>query len=119
MMKLRKTDGILLVVLLALSFLPLCFYGSSSQQPMVEILVDGSLYGRYPLQPRRITVVSEYGENTVEITDHGVRVLQASCPNQWDVKQGEITAAGQCIVCLPNRLVIRLVGQASHDAISY
>ena len=40
----------------------------------------------------------------------GVRVEEADCPTQDCVHTGTITRAGQSIVCLPARIIIRLEG---------
>ena len=48
----------------------------------------------------------------------GVRVLESDCPTQDCVHTGQISKAGQSIVCLPARIVITLVGtSADYDAI--
>ena len=40
----------------------------------------------------------------------GVRVEESDCPTQDCVHTGTITRAGQSIVCLPARVIIRLEG---------
>ena len=48
----------------------------------------------------------------------GVRVLESDCPTQDCVHTGQISRAGQSIVCLPARIVITLVGtNADYDVI--
>ena len=46
--------------------------------------------------------------NTVEIKDGKVSVSEASCKNQICVKHSSISHSGESIVCLPNRLVVRI-----------
>ncbi len=48
--------------------------------------------------------------NTVRIKDGKVSVTEASCKNQVCVKHAAISAAGESIVCLPNRLVVSIEG---------
>ena len=43
----------------------------------------------------------------------GVRVRSSDCPSQDCVHTGTITRSGQSIVCLPARISIQLVGDAS------
>ena len=45
----------------------------------------------------------------------GVRVEHADCPTQDCVHTGIITRAGQSIVCLPARIIIRLEGGSEPD----
>lgn len=67
----------------------------------VEVSVDGS----YPLM--------------LELSENGVRVKETACPGEDCRHMGTITKAGQQIVCLPNRLVVALQGDAlSFDAIT-
>lgn len=47
---------------------------------------------------------------TVETADGGVRVCSSDCPTQDCVHTGTISRSGQSIVCLPGRMVIRLIG---------
>ena len=46
--------------------------------------------------------------NVVEIKDGKVSVTEASCKNQVCVRHGAISRTGESIVCLPNRLVVRI-----------
>ena len=46
----------------------------------------------------------------VSLSPEGVRVEEADCPTQDCVHTGTITRAGQSIVCLPARIIIRLEG---------
>ncbi|NMB46890.1 MAG: NusG domain II-containing protein [Firmicutes bacterium] len=59
------------------------------------------------------------GYNLIRVEQGRIRVLEASCPDKIDVKQGWIGRANQSIVCLPNRLVIRVLrdGPASESTI--
>ncbi len=57
--------------------------------------------------------------NVIEITEGGVRMKEADCPDQICVSRGLIQKSGQSIVCLPHRLVIRLeqLGDQELDAV--
>ncbi len=46
--------------------------------------------------------------NVVEIKGGEVKVTEASCKNRVCVKHGSISRTGETIVCLPNRLVVRI-----------
>ncbi len=69
-----------------------------------KIIFDNNLIGK------TIPIETEYGYNLIEIGDEKVRVIEADCPDQLDVKQGYISKVGEVIVCLPNRLVIEIKG---------
>lgn len=50
---------------------------------------------------------------TVAANGNGIRVDSSDCPTQDCVHTGVISKSGQSIVCLPGRMVIRLVGGAA------
>ena len=58
--------------------------------------------------------------NVVKISGGEVSVTEASCKNQVCVKHGSITHTGETIVCLPNRLVVRIVDPegGGYDAVT-
>ena len=48
--------------------------------------------------------------NTIQVEPGRIRVREAGCPDQVCVNQGYISDSTVPIVCLPNRLVIEIVG---------
>ena len=52
-------------------------------------------------------------KNKIEIKDCRVRMLEASCPNHLCIRQGWISLEGQSIVCLPNKVVVRIEGSGN------
>lgn len=52
---------------------------------------------------------------TVIVEDEAVWVESSGCPGQDCVHSGRIYTSGQVIVCLPNRVEIRLVGGVPSD----
>lgn len=82
-----------------------------SGQEVKKIIFDDSVIGKtIPLQ-------TEHGYNLIEIGDNEIRVLEADCPDKYDVKQGSISRIGETIVCLPNKLVIEIKGVDTVDGI--
>ena len=71
---------------------------------------DGVLQAEYPLAVNREFVVGGAYHNTVCIENGRVCILDADCPGQDCVKSGWQQESGRSIVCLPNRLELRLVG---------
>ena len=107
----KKGDLIVIAAVAALALLLLfCnrfFYGEV-KNGVVEITVDGKLYGSYSLQETQKLVIEDAdgGSNTVFIENGTVCVLDADCPDRLCVKQGCIHRNGQSVVCLPHGLVI-------------
>ena len=75
---------------------------------------------RLPLsEPGEYRISDGDSYNVIEITEGGVRMKEADCPDQICVSRGLIQKSGQSIVCLPHRLVIRLeqLGDQELDAV--
>ena len=129
----RKADIILFIVLvvigLAASAALTLSHGEASGSAKVIIESGGDLYARYPLNEDRTVVVPAPKQNSADapeadsdaepseqydyynvIVIHGgsVAVTEASCKNQVCVKHSAISRPGESIVCLPNRLVVRI-----------
>lgn len=88
----------------------------------VEVMMDGSMLGRYPLSEDRelLLQAADGGYNLLQIEDRSVRVLQADCPGLDCVHQGRISHTGETLICLPHRLEIRIKGkqEADYDAVA-
>jgi hypothetical protein len=48
--------------------------------------------------------------NLLEVKDGTIRMAEANCPSQTCVHAGTKSASGSLIVCLPNRVVVKLTG---------
>ena len=123
-----KCDKVIAFILIAasvLSYMAFSFFAFSETPEKVEIYLDGKLYGEYHLEEitteRIVKISSIYGKNILRITSDGAQMLEASCPDKKDVKDGKITKAGQVIICVPNRVLVKLVADKgdSIDKVTY
>ncbi|MBP2644685.1 MAG: NusG domain [Firmicutes bacterium] len=84
-----------------------------------EIYKDGNLVETVPLRNGYRQVIrlgdrdSEY--NIVEVQDGKVRIVEADCPDQLCVRMGWASAAPTEIVCLPNKVVVKVVSVQPAD----
>jgi hypothetical protein len=60
-----------------------------------------------------IPVEGPLGTTIVEVSQGRVRVLSSPCPEHICMNTGWISKTGQLIVCMPNRIVVRLVKKPS------
>ncbi|MCM1105804.1 MAG: NusG domain II-containing protein [Blautia sp.] len=77
----------------------------------VLVTVDGKDYGRYPLgedQTVEITDESSVVTNVLVIADGWADMQEAVCPDKLCVHQRAVSREGETIVCLPNRVVVRV-----------
>lgn len=117
-----KGDKYLIIIIIVASIVSLIFvknYASAYDKKHVKIQVDGKDYKTIYFDPKitgkKLAIETEFGYNLVEINEEKVRVIEADCPDQLDVKQGYISKPGEVIVCLPNRLVIEIIGEKEDD----
>ncbi|HHU06124.1 MAG TPA: NusG domain II-containing protein [Clostridiales bacterium] len=83
-----------------------------------EIYVDGRLM--YTLDLSKVTeeYTIELPHNTVLVGEGEISMLSADCPDQLCVRQGVIRNGIQPIICLPNRVEIRIVKDSGIDAVT-
>lgn len=94
----------------------------STKGAYVIISVDGTEQKRYALTEEIEEDIQGLEEGHVHLVIHnGVAdVTDASCPDQLCVSQTKVSKAGETIVCLPNRIVIKVVSdeEAPLDAVT-
>lgn len=84
----------------------------------VEVWSEGRLLYSLPLsEDRSVTVETAKGTNVVTVKNGQVAVTEASCPDKYCMDRGFCSGGGQ-IVCLPNRLVLKFVGEKAVDAVA-
>ncbi len=67
--------------------------------------------GPYTLTgPRKIEYAGPLGVTVVEIGPSAARIVSSPCRHQICVNTGWMHHAGEVAVCLPNRVILRLVG---------
>lgn len=128
---LTKADILLFLSLCAIGAGSLLYSGqslagdvaaASASARQVHITVANEDYGTYPLdQDDEITITRKAGDNQVciniiTIENGTVRMDQSNCKNQVCVQDGRIDTVGQQIICLPNRIVIEIIGDESEKA---
>ncbi len=111
---------ILVGSIIALLFLGLLFSGEKGTMALVE--VDGQEYGRYSLEEKEtktLAIRTEFGYNRIVIEDGKLWVSESDCPDGLEIRDGVIKNSGDMLVCLPNRLVIRILGRKDVDGLAY
>lgn len=110
----QKGDILAIVLVLALAvgtglfFLP---SAHASEEVMVQIWQDGAMVQELSLnEERSIEIAGDY-HNVVTIQDGKVSISESDCPGEDCVHSGWIRSVGRSIVCLPNKVEVRLVGK--------
>ncbi|MFH0826214.1 MAG: NusG domain II-containing protein [Pseudomonadota bacterium] len=87
----------------------------------VEVSSDNVLYGRYSLNKNRVVnVPGPLGETVLDIRDGTAFIRSSPCKNKQCVHMGRLDHKGGLLVCVPNRVVVRVGGESSDelDAVS-
>ena len=85
---------------------------------IAKIIVDGKTVRTVALDTAKNQTIDlglEYG-NIIEVRDGKVGIINADCPDKTCVKTGFISRSGQISVCVPSKLIIKIVGEGSYDA---
>jgi len=85
---------------------------------IAEIYVEGSLEHTVDLNKVTESYTIELPHNTILVEPGKIRMLSADCPDQVCVRQGVITNAAYPIICLPNKVEIRIIGASGIDAVT-
>ena len=81
-----------------------------------QIYRDGELLREVPLSVNQTFRIRGDYTNTVTVVDGKIAVTHSDCPNLDCVHMGWLKDGGN-IVCLPNRMEIRLGGDTAVDAV--
>ena len=117
-MKLKIGDLIVFAVVVFFILLSINF---SNKNPLkyVKIITPYKTL-IYPLKKDIIfTVKGKIGFLKIEIKNHKVRVLSSSCPNKICVKTGWLSTSNGYIACVPNGVLIKLIGATQKSNIDF
>lgn len=120
-MKKQINDWVLIIGVVALAvvagFSVKVSQAKSTKDAVAIVMVDGKAKGRYPL--------NENIEKKIEITDGSYNILkiengeaditEASCPDHICVDHRKVSKKDETIVCLPNKVVIKIENGAESE----
>lgn len=115
----RKKDFILIFVvsLIIAGAFGVNYFVNTKNLDSIEIYMDNKLYKTYDINDKEeIKVKSKEGYNIVKIHDKGVEIIEASCPDKVCIHQGFITKSSESIVCLPNKVHIKITTEDNHES---
>lgn len=116
---LHKRD---LILILALLLIAGAGYGvnrwrAASVPPVsAQVTVDGQLVETLDLSvDTSVTITGAGGgANVLVVKDGEIWCSEATCPDKLCVKQGRKHLATDTVVCLPNKMVVTITGDAQH-----
>jgi hypothetical protein len=114
----KTADWILIGGLLVVAAVAFLLLRRTPTGGVVEVQVDGTIVATLPLDVDTTYAIDGVGggHNTLVIADGKATIIEATCPDGVCVRHRAIDKAGQSIICLPNKVVVRVVGEPIVDA---
>ena len=113
-LRFRKGDwlaiGLVLILAVAVFW---CFLPGSEPAAYAEVYLDGQLYKTVSLNENQTFSVAGQYVNEIAVKDGAIGFAHSNCPGQDCVHSGSIHTTGRSLVCLPNRVEIRVVSESS------
>ncbi len=80
---------------------------------VVEVTVDGVVVEKLDLSKDGEFVINGHngGTNTLVIQNGQACIADATCPDKVCIHQGTIGRSGEMIICLPNLMIAKIVGE--------
>ena len=123
---LKRNDLLLLGFISFFAIIMLIFFAFNDVKKLdkacLTIIEGGNEKGTYPLDEDRIIEISD--KNVCEIKDGAAYMKEADCPDRLCVGEKPISKNGETIVCLPNRVILKITEGAAKspgepDAVAY
>ena len=113
----KKRDFILIFIILLLAgfvwAMSTFFHTGTSAKLLIS--VENKEYGIYDLTENQVIAIGD--TNICEIKDGYVSMTYADCPDKVCVHSAGISKNGQTIICMPNRVVLEIIGDDADNEI--
>ena len=110
----RKGDLLVMILVLLIAVFGVLFWKLGNRfdgQAAVTVYRDGELLWEAPLdQEGEYTVEGDY-TNHIRVENGQAWVTESDCPGGDCVKSGKISEGGQTVICLPNKMELRIEGE--------
>lgn len=112
----------LVIVIMVAGFVNLRLMMGNGRDRLAIVEMDGKVVHTVRLEQNMeaLEFRIDAGEGRYNIIFIGydfIEVLESNCPDQVCVGWGKIRYAGQAIVCLPFRIVVRIIGRAGEGVV--
>jgi len=114
----KKGDWLAVVLVCALALLSAAALPGlmAGDGGFAEVRQDGRLLRRVPLSVDQTFQIRGDYTNTVTVADGKIAVTKSDCPTNDCVHMGWLQDGG-AIVCLPNKVEIRIAGESAVDLV--
>lgn len=115
--KKHKFDIILVSVLIvSISIAIIIFSLFQTDGAYAVVVVNGEETSTHPLDTNvRISITNGDKYNVLVVENGTARIEQATCPDKLCVKQHTVSKNGESLVCLPNKVVVKIVSKIDSE----
>ena len=112
-MRFQKGDCIAIAAVLLLAvFVALCFLPRNrAEGTLAEVYHNGEKIKTVSLNEAQTFAVTGDYTNVITVENGKIAITQSDCPGEDCVHSGPAKDSGRSIVCLPNRVEIRVLAQ--------
>lgn len=117
-LKFCKYDLIAILIVIALIILSSFVFWKvvgTEEGSRVVVYEDGKVIREIPLTEETEFVVEGLYTNKIAVRDGKAAVIESDCPGGDCMHSGWISESGRSIICLPNRVEVRIEGESDVD----
>lgn len=114
----RRGDAVVIAAILAAAIALTAAFVLSARRgaaASVEIRQNGEVLAVLPLDENAEFTVGGAYTNVIEVRGGEVLFAESDCPGQDCVHSGAVSAAGRSLVCLPNRVEVRITADVPDE----
>ena len=112
-------DTLLVGILLCMSVLSFFIHPGRRFQGVYGIIeAQGHVIRQVKLtEDQEVSVQGPLGETVLEVHQGCIRVKESPCPHKLCIQMGCKERDGDCIACIPNRVVVRVEGGTKRNTV--
>lgn len=114
----RKGDWLAIGIVAALALTVALLFvpgNGKNQEAVIQVYQNNVLVKECPLEIEEIFTITGDYNNTIVISEGKAAIAESDCPGADCVHSGAIGTVGRSIVCLPNKVEIRVAGQTEAE----
>lgn len=117
----NKSDIKLVVILSVIIMLIFIFINISKEEGSVaEVYYEDTLILTIDLNiDKEYVVEGDLGDVVLEVKNKEIRVKEENSPKHICSKEGFIGDSSRTLVCLPNKVIVKIVGETKMDGVVY
>lgn len=114
----NKNDWYLIIIVVLIFLLFMLFNKNGNNDKKAIVYYEDKVILEVKLDKKKEYIVKGYlGDITIETDVNKVRVLKEVSPMHLCSKQGYISNSNMPIICMPNKVVIKIVDDTKLDAV--